>query len=205
VQLSPTSYALLGLLSLRSWTTYELAQQAERSLRYLYPRAERHLYAEAKRLAAAGLADSEVQYTGKRRSTTYTITSEGREAVREWLASPTAPPVLEAEVLLRSFFAEQGSTADLIAALEATAEHARAARRDLAAFARARLEADAPFLERTSVVVLTMRFVVDFHRQIEDWATWAAAEVATWEHADGRDWTAQRDVIESIIASDPDR
>jgi len=30
-----TSYALLGMLSLRSWTTYELAEQVQRSLHYL--------------------------------------------------------------------------------------------------------------------------------------------------------------------------
>ena len=48
--LSPTSFALLGLLALRPWTTYELANQTKRSLRFFFPRAERPLYAEAKRL-----------------------------------------------------------------------------------------------------------------------------------------------------------
>jgi DNA-binding PadR family transcriptional regulator len=205
MQLSPTSYALLGLLALRSWTTYELAQQAERSLRYLYPRAERHLYAEAKRLAAAGLAETEVHYTGKRRSTTYRITPDGRAAVGAWLASPVAPPVLEAEVLLRAFFADLGTTDDLIAALDAAAEQSRAAQRDLAEFARARLAGDAPFLERNSVVVLAMRFVVEFHREMEAWATWAAAEVAAWERADGQGWDGLRAAFEDIAAHGPDR
>ena len=96
VQLSPTSYALLGLLSLRRWTTYELTQQAQRSLRFLYPRAERHLYAEAKRLAEAGLARSESTFTGRRRGTTYAITPAGRKALQEWLRTRPGPPVLEA-------------------------------------------------------------------------------------------------------------
>jgi DNA-binding PadR family transcriptional regulator len=200
VDRSPTSHALLGLLSLRSWTTYELAQQAERSLRYLYPRAERHLYTEAKRLAADGLASAEVHYTGKRRSTTYTITPAGRDAVRDWLRGPAAPPLLEAEVLLRAFFAELGTTTDLVATLEAAAAQARAVQRDLATFARQRLEDDAPFAERTPVVVLSMKFVVDFHRLIEDWAVWAAGEVEHWEHPDGRDWSGVQAILEDLAS-----
>jgi DNA-binding PadR family transcriptional regulator len=74
MELSPTSFALLGLLSLRPWTTYELAQQLTRSLRWFFPRAERHLYTEVKRLADAGLASAEVGFTGRRRSTTCAIT-----------------------------------------------------------------------------------------------------------------------------------
>jgi PadR family transcriptional regulator AphA len=41
-----TSYAVLGLLSVRSWTTYELAKQVQRSLNWFWPRAERKLYDE---------------------------------------------------------------------------------------------------------------------------------------------------------------
>ncbi len=51
-----TSYALLGLLGLRDWTTYELARQVQRSLHWFWPRAERKLYDEPKRLVADGLA-----------------------------------------------------------------------------------------------------------------------------------------------------
>jgi DNA-binding PadR family transcriptional regulator len=200
VQLSPTSYALLGLLSLRRWTTYELAQQAERSLRYLYPRAERHLYAEAKRLADAGLARSETTFTGKRRATTYTIAPAGRRALREWLRTQPAPPVLEAEVLLRSFFGELGRREDLLAALATAHDHAVETQRELAAFARGRLDGTAPFPERTAVTVLSMRFVADFHRLLEEWTDWAAEVVGGWEHADGREWDGVLEVMAEIAA-----
>jgi DNA-binding PadR family transcriptional regulator len=198
VELSPTAYALLALLSLRRWTTYELAQQAQRSLRFLYPRAERILYAEAKRLAEAGLARSETTFTGKRRATNYAITPAGRKALREWLRTEPAPAVLEAEVLLRSFFGELGRLEDLLAALEATRTQAIEVQRELAAMASERLGGGAPFPERTGVVVLTMRFVTDFQRLLEEWAEWAAGEVATWEHPDGRDWKGARKVMQDI-------
>ncbi len=38
-----TSHALLGLLAVRDWTTYELAKQVKRSLSWFWPRAERKL------------------------------------------------------------------------------------------------------------------------------------------------------------------
>lgn len=196
--LSPTSYALLGLLSVRSWTTYELAQQAQRSLRFLYPRAERHLYAEAKRLADEGYARAEVGFTGKRRSTTYAITPAGRKAVREWLRTEPVAPVLEAEVLLRSFFADLGRQRDLVAALEDARTQAIAAQRELATMAQGSVDDTAPFPERIATGALTMRFVADFHRLVEEWATWAAQEVATWEHADGRGWEGAHDVMTDI-------
>ena len=73
-----TSYALLGLLRLRPWTTYELAKQAQRSLNWFWPRAERKLYDEPKHLVDAGLATARAGATGKRPRTAYPITAAGR-------------------------------------------------------------------------------------------------------------------------------
>jgi DNA-binding PadR family transcriptional regulator len=94
---STTSYALLGLLALRPWTTYELAKQAQRSLGWFWPRAERKLYDEPKRLVAAGLATATREMTGARPRTIYVATARGRKALRRWLDetaewnSPTDP------------------------------------------------------------------------------------------------------------------
>jgi DNA-binding PadR family transcriptional regulator len=197
---SPTSFALLGLLSVRPWTTYELAQQLTRSLRWFFPRAERHLYTEVKRLAGAGLASADVAFTGKRRSTTYAITPAGRQALRDWLQTPPAPPTLEAEVLVRAFFADSGRGQDLLAALDTARRQALEAQQELAAMAQARLDDAAPFPERTAMGALSMRFVADLHRLLEEWATWATAEVATWQHADGRDWDGALAVFADVAA-----
>ncbi len=204
MELSSTSYALLGLLAVRAWTTYELANQTKRSLRFFFPRAERHLYAEAKRLADAGLARSEEAFTGRRRSTTYAITPAGRRALQKWLRTEPAPPVLEAEVLLRTFFADSGRREDLLAALETARQQAIAAQGELAAMARQSLDGEAPFPERASVGALGLRFVTDFHRLVEQWAGWASDEVATWTHADGRGWDGAR-AVNADVAEHGDR
>ncbi|MCH8115121.1 MAG: PadR family transcriptional regulator, partial [Chloroflexi bacterium] len=48
--MTTTSYAILSLLALRPWTGYDLTRQATRSLRYAWPKSERLLYNEQKKL-----------------------------------------------------------------------------------------------------------------------------------------------------------
>src|SRR5919202_1122144 len=115
-----TSYAVLGLLSVRSWTTYELAKQVQRSLNWFWPRAERRLYDEPKALVAGGLATAEKEFTGQRPRTVYRITDAGREALRDWLGEPAAPHSVESEALLKVFFADAGSLEQLVATLDRT-------------------------------------------------------------------------------------
>src|SRR3954469_20700273 len=111
--MTTTSHAVLGLLRLRTWTTYELAKQVQRSLGWFWPRAERKLYEEPKRLVDAGLATATEQLTGKRPRTVYAITSEGRKALREWLSEKPAPPTLEFEAMIKVFFADGGTLEQL--------------------------------------------------------------------------------------------
>ena len=44
--LSTTTYAILGLLAVQPWSTYELTRQMDRSLGRMWPRAQRKLYEE---------------------------------------------------------------------------------------------------------------------------------------------------------------
>jgi len=122
---TPTTYALLGLLGIQSWSAYDLVAQSRRGLHF-WPRSEAHLYAELKRLVKLGYADAERITVGRRISTHYTITTAGRDALAAWLRTPPSPPVLECEALLRVLFADQGSVEDLLATLRATHEQATA-------------------------------------------------------------------------------
>src|SRR5215471_13786531 len=115
--LTPTSYAILGLLALKPWTTYELAQQMDRALGQFWPRAQSKLYEEPKKLVAHGLARASSEVAGKRPRTVYTITPAGRRALAEWVPTSGAGPVLEFEQLIKVFFAEHGTKAELLATL----------------------------------------------------------------------------------------
>jgi PadR family transcriptional regulator, regulatory protein AphA len=178
--LSPTSHAVLGLLSLRRWTTYELAKQVQRSLGWFWPRAERKLYDEPKRLAAAGLATAEREMTGARPRTVYAVTGNGRRALRRWLDEAPAPPTLEFEGMVKVFFADGGTLDQLRATLTAIAETADARVVELEGKVDENAAGDVPFPARLPLNTLALRFHLDHERGIAAWARWALEQIADW-------------------------
>jgi DNA-binding PadR family transcriptional regulator len=179
--LSTTSHAILGLLSLRSWTTYELTKQVERSLGWFWPRTERKLYDEPKRLVAAGLATSTQEMTGARRSTVYAATARGRKALRRWLDEPPDPPALEFEGLVKVFFADSGSLEQLRATLTSIAETSDIRVAELYEKVEQHRSGDVPFPERLPINSLALRFQLDHERSIGEWARWALQQTAIWK------------------------
>lgn len=188
-----TSHAVLGLLALRPWTTYELAKQVQHSLGWFWPRAERKLYEEPKRLVAAGLATATEQRTGRRPRTVYAITASGRRALRRWLGEEPAPPSLEMEAMVKVFFADAGTLEQLQATLrsvEAVAEERLAALRSMIDQAR---EGPYEFEQRLATNALALRFQLDLESSTARWARWALEQTATWRSttdAAGWDWSA---------------
>jgi DNA-binding PadR family transcriptional regulator len=175
-----TSYALLGLLALRDWTTYELAKQVQRSLDWFWPRAERKLYDEPKRLVAAGLAKSTKEMTGSRPRTVYAATARGRKALQRWLSEPPAPPALEFEGMVKVFFADSGSLEQLRTTLARIAETSDARLADVEDKLEQHRNDVAPFPERLPINALGLRFILDHERAIGGWARWALEQTAEW-------------------------
>jgi PadR family transcriptional regulator AphA len=178
--LSTTSHAILGLLSLRPWTTYELAKQVQRSLGWFWPRAERKLYDEPKRLVAEGLATSTQEMTGARPRTVYAVTAKGRRALRRWLDEPPAAPSLEFEGLVKVFFADGGTLEQLRSTLTAIADASDALLGELQAKVEQHATGDVPFPERLPINSVALRFQLDHERLIGSWARWALDQVADW-------------------------
>ena len=129
--LTATGYAVLGLLAVRPWTTYELAKQVQRGLGWFWPRAERKLYDVPPELVARGLATVTEGHTGRRARSVYRITPAGRRALRTWLGLPSQPPTLEFEAMVKVFFADSGSLEDLHRTLESVAHAAEERRLEL--------------------------------------------------------------------------
>lgn len=179
-RLSTTSYAILGLLAVRSWSTYELTQQMDRSLGRIWPRAQSKLYEEPKKLVANGYARAKEERVGERPRTVYRITPEGRRALSAWLAEPSAGPVLESEQLLKIFFAESGTRQDALDTLAGARAWAEERNVDNLAAARSYLAGVAPFQERAAQTLLVGRFVTDFYKLVADWSDWASALVEQW-------------------------
>jgi DNA-binding PadR family transcriptional regulator len=179
-RLSTAGFGILGLLALRPFSAYELAQQIHRGLRYMQPASERNLYAEPKRLAAAGLVRMRRQQVGRRSRTIYEITPAGRDALRRQLATPPAPPQLEFEALQRLIFADQASKEDLLAALDTTSQQVQQLLEDGLQQVRGYQADGGPFPQRLHLIVLFARFYVDFLLLLRDWVALARREVASW-------------------------
>jgi DNA-binding PadR family transcriptional regulator len=178
--LTTTSYAILGLLAVKPWTTHELVQQVDKSLRRLWPRAQSKLYEEPKKLVDHGYARAAEEWVGKRRRTRYTITHRGRRALAAWLGEPGAGPALEFEQLLKITFADSGTKADVVTNLAAALAWAVEQNEENLATGRAYAQGQGAFPERAALNLLGGRFLTDFYAMVADWARWALAVVADW-------------------------
>lgn len=178
--LTTTSYAILGLLAVKPWSTYELTQQMERSLGHMWPRAASKLYEEPKKLVDHGLARATEDRVGRRPRTVYSITAKGRGALAEWLHEPGDGPMLEWEQLVKVFFSDNGTKADALATLDAARQWAQARSAQTAAVGHHYLDEGGPFPERSAQTNLSVRFLIDFYALVADWSRWAHAIVANW-------------------------
>ncbi len=107
--LPPTTYAVLGLLSLgQELSGYDVRQWALRSLKFFYwTPAQSHVYRELRRLEELALATSrDVPQEGRPGKRLFAITPAGREELARWVnEAPVAPPMIKFDGALRLFFA----------------------------------------------------------------------------------------------------
>ena len=179
-ELTTTSYAILGLLTIKPWSTYELAKQMQRD-RFVWPRAESNLYAEPKKLVARGFASAHSEPRGKRRRTVYSITPSGKQALADWLGTPAAEPRWEAESMVKFAFATGGSKEQLLANLRDFGEHAAARWRAVETIMRPYLEGNEPYPDRTHINVLPARLLLETARLQAEWADRTIEEVRKWD------------------------
>lgn len=178
--LTTTSYAILGLLAVKPWTTHELVQQVDRSLRRVWPRAQSKLYEEPKKLVAHGYARATDDPVGRRHRTRYTITAKGRRALAAWLSQPGDGPMLECEQLVKIHFADSGTKADVLANLKAARAWVLEQNEENLATGRAYLEGRGAFPERAALNQLTGRFLTEFYAMVARWVRWATEVAEPW-------------------------
>lgn len=199
--LNATSASVLGLLAIegwpRPWTTYELAKQAGRSLRWFWPRAQRRLLAVPRALTALGYAEAHSHPIGKRAGTRYTITSQGRAALHDWLGETGQGVSIESDELVRVFFADRMGIDELRATLLRIAETALADRVRLSEIASG-MQANA-ILGRENVNALSIRLVADVQSAVANWATWAFEQAAGWDDPRAR-WEGADAVFREVTA-----
>jgi len=200
--MTTSSYAVLALLDLKPWPGYELTHQAQRSLRYAWPKSERLLYSEPKKLVKLGYATSHKENSAGRTRNVYTITARGRTALGEWTSTRTQPPRLEVEALLRLLFADHGSRGDLLRALDELEsdidEHHRAIVELMASY----LDDGHPFPQRAHLSVLFATFQIEMFKAIERWIEFARDEIDTWPSTRDLGMTPRTETLTRFLAND---
>ncbi len=129
-----TAEALLGMLSLGAMSGYEIRRTIEGSIGNFWRESYGQIYPTLKRLVGEGLAEVKVERAaglkdgssgrvgsrkvvgkngGRKKGgpgrTVYQLTAAGRKRLRVWLKTPSTPQVPRNELLLKIFFAGQGS------------------------------------------------------------------------------------------------
>lgn len=132
------------MLESRSWTGYELTQQLRRSLRFVWPSSEGHLYREQKRLVDLGWATVEKEPAGARSRNRYHVTPQGLTALRQWRSTTPEEPHFEIEGILRLFFADRETPEQLTASMDATAKATQAMLDELVGYVDEYLEDGGP-------------------------------------------------------------
>ncbi len=202
LRMTTSSYAVLALLDLRPWTGYELTQQAQRSLRYAWPKSERLLYSEPKKLVELGYASTYREKSGGRNRNVYEITDEGRRALDVWTQSRTQAPRIEIEALLRVLFADHGSADDLSRTLDELetdiSEHHQAIVDLMASY----LDGGHPFPQRTHLSVLFATFQIEMFKAMERWIEFAREEIAEWPSTRELGMTPRTEALTRLLAND---
>ena len=109
-----TAEALLGMLSLRPMSGYEIRQAIGESIGNFWSESYGQIYPTLKRLMVEGLAEvaperGKERRAGKGNRTVYRLTGAGRRRLRAWLKTPSVEQVPRSEMLLKIFFAGQVS------------------------------------------------------------------------------------------------
>jgi DNA-binding PadR family transcriptional regulator len=96
--------AILACLTERPMTGYELAKTFDSSIGFFWKADHQQIYRELSRLRDRGhIQGREVVQSGKPNKMVYTLTSEGKAALRHWAARPSSPASIKDDLLVRLY------------------------------------------------------------------------------------------------------
>jgi DNA-binding PadR family transcriptional regulator len=175
-------HALLGLLVNRTASGYDLMKLFDTSLANVWPATQSQVYGELTRLATAGLL--EVGAQGPRGRKEYKITDAGMAELRHWLTETQPEQQRRSDVLLRVFFLNLLSYEQARAYLIQRAEWAVAHHAELRRLEES-LEWDEGMLSVNGR--LALEYGLRLTAMQEDWARWAAEQIAAPEQPSAAD------------------
>src|SRR6187200_545429 len=118
--------AILACLTERPMTGYELAKTFDSSIGFFWKADHQQIYRELSKLRDRGyIQGREVVQSGKPNKLVYTLTPEGRTALRHWAARPSTPASTKDDLLVRLHALDSIDIEPLRTDLMARLEHHR--------------------------------------------------------------------------------
>jgi DNA-binding PadR family transcriptional regulator len=125
VEKTTTVESLLGVLSLKPMSGYEIRQMMEQSTANFWSESFGQIYPALKSMLADDLveivAEAKITQNAKGRKV-YRITQAGRDRLRAWLEVPARPQVNRDELLLKVFFGDQAEPGVIAAQVQRSRE-----------------------------------------------------------------------------------
>jgi PadR family transcriptional regulator AphA len=171
-QLTTTEAAVLGLLSHRPRSGYEMRKAVELSVGYFWGPAKSQIYAVLPRLVESGFATVRTVAQDQRPDkSVYRITRTGRAALKEWIEETPAPPDPDRNpLLLKVFFGD-------LASPEVIAGHIRERRFEAERLRSYLEELEANPAQDDFYEGLTIRWGLDYANAVIRWARHAEREL----------------------------
>jgi PadR family transcriptional regulator AphA len=104
MDLSPTAYVILGMVSGEPRSGYEIKALVDNTTRFFWAASYGQIYPELRRLSEMWLVKGVDSPTGGRKRTVYKITAAGETALKGWLRQPPTTYEMREEGLLKLFF-----------------------------------------------------------------------------------------------------
>lgn len=109
---------ILGLLSHEELTGYEIKKRMDTTLKYFWGASYGSIYPTLSDLVERGLATKRANSESNRNKFTYTITDNGKEYLKQWLALPVEKDEIRYETLLKIFFGNESGDAQVLSHIE---------------------------------------------------------------------------------------
>jgi PadR family transcriptional regulator AphA len=162
MNLTPTAYVILGMVSREARSGYEIKAAVDNSTRFFWAASYGQIYPELKRLSDAGLVEGMDAPRGDRKRTVYAITADGEAELVDWLRQPPQTSEMREEGLLKLFFADVLPPEEAVETLRAM----RTMRLELAA----RLRGMEPkTLEKDPFSLMVLQGGIEFNEWFADW------------------------------------
>lgn len=165
---------ILGLLSIRPMTIYELRQTMLNSTAMFYNTSIGSIHPACKKLLQIGQISCKNISEGQRIKKVYKITEAGRQSYQDWLQSPLGISKIKDELLLRIFFfADIKSDQDWQSVLNGYLDEVRKTISELSKRKKEITDMDIPdeYQRKIFFQITTLDFGYEYYQFLEKWLT----------------------------------